>query len=74
MATDQLCFFQVQVDWRRVIEIGHLSDTQRNDLIARMGAVNGIREVSIVTGETVARRAVDELVYDDVEVQKLINI
>ncbi len=67
-------FSRFSLTGTRVIEMGHLSDSQRSDLIARIGAVNGIREVSIVTGETAAHLAVDELVYDDAEVQKLINI
>lgn len=67
-------FSRFSLTGTRIIEMGHLNDSQRSDLIARIGTLNGIREVSIVDGETVAHLVVDELVYDDAEIKKLINI
>ncbi len=55
------------------VDIGHLNLSQRDQLVARIGQLNGIEEVSIVHGETVAYIEVDGEVYDDAELQKLLE-
>ena len=55
------------------VDIGHLNLSQRDQLIARIGQLKGIEEVNIVHGETVAYIEVDGEVYDDAELQKLLE-
>ncbi len=55
------------------IDIAHLNVSQRDELVARIGQLKGIEEVNIVRGETVAYLEVDQEVYDDAELQKLIR-
>jgi MFS family permease len=55
------------------VDIGHLNLSQRDQLVARIGQLKGIEEVNIVHGETVAYIEVDGEVYDDAELQKLLE-
>ncbi len=57
----------------KVIEIGELNDSQRRELIDRIGQLKGVEEVSIVSGETVAYLEVDDDVYDSAEIKQLIT-
>ncbi len=57
----------------KTIQIGELSDSRRSELIDRIGQIQGVENISIVNGETVAYLAVDEAVYNDADIEQLIK-
>ena len=47
--------------------------SRRSELIDRISTLNGVKDVSIVSGEAVAYLEVDDVLYDDAELQQLIR-
>ena len=55
------------------VDLSEHNISRRGELIDRISALNGIKDVSIVSGETVAYLEVDDVLYDDAELQQLIR-
>ena len=55
------------------VDLSDYNISRRGELIDRISALNGIKDVSIVSGETVAYLEVDDVLYDDAELQQLIR-
>jgi len=55
------------------VDLSNHNISRRGELIDRISALNGIKDVSIVNGETVAYLEVDDVLYDDAELQQLIR-